>query len=572
MTELPQPGSFIGGRYRIESLLGKGGMGAVFAAVNTATGRAVAIKWMLPKAADSAESLARFMAEARTTARIEHPNVIGVLDAGEDHGAPFLVMERLRGESLRQRLKRGRLGPDEALDVLIHACRGVAEAHAEGVIHRDLKPDNIFVCIGKDGSSRETKVLDFGISKLYEEQNARKLTQTGMAIGTPAYMAPEQLNSPKDIDVRADVYAMGVVLYQTLTGRRPYDADSAYEIIYQASRGNPTPISSLAPDVPPELDAIVMRAMQVNREHRHANMRELVRDLEAVRARMQSSPASRTGPISYAPPVAAMAPISTPSPLSSSAYSHPPTHVVSHAPPTHVISQAPIYSAPHPAQSTGPMQDWYYAPHSAPAAPYQGRPPQRTASILLAAIVGAIAAVVLIGGGVGVALFALRPESDRGPSAQASAGGSSAPRPRVELSFAGGCRPRWDGTIALVRTGAYITMNARLGNDVLARFQFSAGNLQFPAVVQLSTAQYMSSMMILMMGEGPARSWYNYKQDASLTPATDSVSGTLTVRTYDLERGVLDISFQNVTLQEANGSTVCQINGRLQTFGYTWGD
>ena len=167
---LPQPGDVIAEHYEIEKLLGHGGMGAVFAAKQQRTGRAVAIKWMLPQAASSAEAVARFMAEAKVTARIEHPNVVHIYDFGEAHGSPFLVMERLRGRSLREHLDAvGRLSAAEAIHLLVPAMRGVAEAHREGIIHRDIKPDNIFLCRGKDGSPREAKVLDFGISKLYDE-------------------------------------------------------------------------------------------------------------------------------------------------------------------------------------------------------------------------------------------------------------------------------------------------------------------------------------------------------------------------------------------------------------------
>src|SRR5688572_291706 len=148
--ELPKEGDIIGVRYKIEKMLGQGGMGAVFAAVNQATGRAVAIKWMLPGAARSQESLARFLSEARATAKIEHPNVIQILDVGQDGACPFLVMERLRGSSLADRLQQGRLSVAETVSVILAACRGVAEAHNEGILHRDLKPDNIFLCQGKD--------------------------------------------------------------------------------------------------------------------------------------------------------------------------------------------------------------------------------------------------------------------------------------------------------------------------------------------------------------------------------------------------------------------------------------
>src|SRR5262245_16188204 len=187
--ELPQPGSVIAGRYRIESLLGQGGMGAVFAAVDARTGRAVALKWMSPSQIESADAVMRFLAEARATATIEHPNVVAVLDVGREGQAPFLVMERLRGESLRARLAGGCLHWMEAIDLLIPACRGIAEAHREGVIHRDVKPDNIFLCETRGSNVPTVKVVDFGVAKL--RGAAGSLTKTGVVLGTISYMSPE---------------------------------------------------------------------------------------------------------------------------------------------------------------------------------------------------------------------------------------------------------------------------------------------------------------------------------------------------------------------------------------------
>jgi eukaryotic-like serine/threonine-protein kinase len=199
---MPKPGDEIARGYRIDSVLGMGGMGAVYRATHIGSGRPVAIKWMLPNVAADQSAIDRFLAEARTMARIEHANVVQILDMGEEGGAPYIVMELLRGESLRERLKsRGRLGPAEAVDLLLPAMRGVAEAHREGVVHRDLKPDNVFLCQTKDGRPREAKVVDFGISKLSEHaHDSGPVTKTGVAIGTPAYMSPQQLNAPRVVD------------------------------------------------------------------------------------------------------------------------------------------------------------------------------------------------------------------------------------------------------------------------------------------------------------------------------------------------------------------------------------
>ncbi|HJL16910.1 MAG TPA: serine/threonine-protein kinase [Sandaracinaceae bacterium LLY-WYZ-13_1] len=301
---LPQPGATIAEQYRIDELLGQGGMGAVFAGEHLRTGRAIAIKWMLPQAATNPEAVERFIAEARATARIEHPNVVHIYDFGQDLGSPFLVMERLRGESLRQRLDReGRLSPADAMRVLLPALRGVDEAHREGIVHRDLKPDNIFLCRGKDGSEREAKVVDFGISKLYDDGTRSSLTGTGMMMGTPAYMSPEQLNAPKEADARFDVYALGVVFYEALAGRTPYQAQGIFQLVAQIMNADPLPIRQLAPDCPADLEAAVLRAMHRDPEQRFASVAELVAAVEHAQRRLVgSSPGLGPAPASTPPP------------------------------------------------------------------------------------------------------------------------------------------------------------------------------------------------------------------------------------------------------------------------------
>ena len=287
---LPQPGDVVSDRYVIEAIIGRGGFGAVFRGRNTATDRPIAIKWLLPQVAMNAEAMARFLAEAKVTGRIEHPNVVSIFDVGRDQksGAPFIIMELLRGESLRERLaKVGRCSPGQAISLLLPAMRGVLAAHREGVVHRDLKPDNIFLCEDKEGHSLPAKVVDFGISKLFEGERgsgaSAHLTRTGTTIGTPAYMAPEQLNAPKKADVRFDVYAMGVVLYEVLTGRAPYRAEGLLELIQLIAVGSPTAPRSLAPSVSPALESVVLRAMHRDMGQRIASIQDLISELEALR-------------------------------------------------------------------------------------------------------------------------------------------------------------------------------------------------------------------------------------------------------------------------------------------------
>jgi len=281
---LPQPGDVIAGHYRVDELLGHGGMGAVFAGKHTRTGRAVAIKWMLPQAAANSEAVARFIAEAKATAKIEHPNVVQIYDFGEADGSPFLVMERLRGRSLREHLDAvGRLTPAEAVHLLVPAMKGVAEAHREGIIHRDIKPDNIFLCRGKDGSPREAKVVDFGISKLYDDEKSSNLTGTGMMMGTPAYMSPEQLNAPKDADARYDVYAFGVVMYEALTGRQPYEADGIFQLVAEIMKAEVVTPSKIVAEIPPVLDQTVLKAMHREMANRFDTMAEMIQAFDALR-------------------------------------------------------------------------------------------------------------------------------------------------------------------------------------------------------------------------------------------------------------------------------------------------
>jgi eukaryotic-like serine/threonine-protein kinase len=251
---LPRQGQVVGGKYRIEEELGRGGMGAVYRATHLVSGKAVALKWMLRPATDPRVK-ARFRREATAAGRVDHPNVVDVYDIGEEGAAGYLVMELLHGESLRSRLERGPLDPEVAVQLLLPAMRGVSAAHRQGVVHRDLKPDNLFLCQGPDGEPREAKVLDFGISRLNgaEESLTSPVTRDGVILGTVAYMSPEQLENVPDVDARTDVYAFGVILYEALTGRTPFGTPSLGATVLAIANTDPPSPAGLRAAVSEEL-------------------------------------------------------------------------------------------------------------------------------------------------------------------------------------------------------------------------------------------------------------------------------------------------------------------------------
>jgi serine/threonine-protein kinase len=277
---VPVPGDVISGKYRIEECLGKGGMGMVFRATHLLSEKRVALKWMLRPASDP-QATGRFVREARAAARIDHANVVDVYDVGEHGGFGYLVMELLRGESLWDRLGRGTLGITDAVNLVLPAMRGVAAAHAAGVIHRDLKPHNLFLCAGPDGAAREAKVLDFGISSFINaDATDPTLTMEGTILGTPAYMSPEQLRSSVKLDPRTDVYSMGVILYEAVTGRVPFEEPSFTSLVLAIANTEPPPPSRLRPELAPELERVIMRAVARNRDERYQDMASFIAALE----------------------------------------------------------------------------------------------------------------------------------------------------------------------------------------------------------------------------------------------------------------------------------------------------
>ncbi|HEX5657416.1 MAG TPA: serine/threonine-protein kinase [Polyangiales bacterium] len=280
----PNLGDVIAEKYRLDGVLGEGGMSMVFAAANVLTGKNVAIKWLQPEVVKDEEQSQRLLREAQATSNIDHPNVVNVFDVGRHDGALFLVMELLHGEPLSELLMRGPQDPTEFVRMMMPVLRGVYAAHRVGVVHRDLKPDNIFMCRDPHGEIREPKVLDFGISKLASDNNLLEpgveLTREGTVFGTPQYMAPEQMRDARIADARSDVYALGVIFYRAFSNEYPYDADTLTALAIRIVEGNAAPLHELVPTLDRGLADIVMRALALDPEQRFQSVAELGTALE----------------------------------------------------------------------------------------------------------------------------------------------------------------------------------------------------------------------------------------------------------------------------------------------------
>ena len=277
-------GKTIGGRYKIKGVLGEGGMGTVFDAEHLGLGRGVAVKVLSPSQAKKSVAVKRFQQEARAAGAIGHPNICEVYDFGVlDDSSPYLVMEKLIGQTLADRIaKEGGLPFDDVIQIACQVLGGLSAAHEKGIIHRDIKPENIFLS-RRPGSSLTVKLLDFGVSKMMAEfqnpDDALDLTRTGMVMGTPYYMSPEQARGERNLDGRVDVYACGVVMYEAIAGRRPFLAPNYNALLLAIINTIPKPVRDLRPSTPPELDAIIARAMSRSRHDRFASAREMLREL-----------------------------------------------------------------------------------------------------------------------------------------------------------------------------------------------------------------------------------------------------------------------------------------------------
>ena len=280
-----QPGEIIDGKYRIVRLVGEGGMGAVYEGENTRIKRRVAIKVLHAAVAEKTDVVQRFEREAQAAGTIGSEHIVEVLDLGNlPSGERFMVMEFLDGEDLTGRIKRlKRLTPEQCVPLVCEVLEGLAAAHDAEIIHRDLKPDNIYILHSKAGRSDFVKILDFGVSKFSALDNEMSMTRTGAVMGTPYYMSPEQAKGGQ-IDARSDLYAIGVVLYQMVTGRVPFNAGSFNELLFKIALESPEPIEQIVPDCPKPFVDIIHRAMSREVDDRFQSAREFKHVLEAYAA------------------------------------------------------------------------------------------------------------------------------------------------------------------------------------------------------------------------------------------------------------------------------------------------
>ena len=293
---LPRAGEILDGKYRIEGLLGSGGMGVVFAATHLRLGQRVAIKMLLPEWVGDAAVAQRFAREGRASVAIRSEHIVRVLDVDESQGRPYLVLEYLEGEDLEEIVAtRGALPIPTAIDLILQACEALAEVHASGVIHRDLKPANLFLTYRADGSPC-LKVLDFGISKAttgrisgFIEEGTQPLT----VMGSPHYMSPEQMQSAADVDARTDLWSLGAILHELLSGKPPFEGESITALCAHVMTEPPPPLTQLRHDVPPALEGVVLRCLEKDRLRRYADVGELARALAGFGSEASRASAGR---------------------------------------------------------------------------------------------------------------------------------------------------------------------------------------------------------------------------------------------------------------------------------------
>ena len=282
--------------YRVISTLGSGGMGVVYLAEDERLGRQVALKFLPAESVTSRQALDRFRVEARAASSLSHPGICAIYDIGDDEGTPYIVMEALKGESLRDRINRGPLRIPDLLDIAVQLADALDAAHAQGIIHRDIKPSNIFV-----GEKNRTKILDFGLAKLAQSSASlssgatryldasthRDLTMPGSALGTVSYMSPEQARG-EEVDTRTDLFSLGVVLYEMATGHQAFGGSTQAIVFDAILNRTPQPVSHINPSIPPRLEALIVTALEKDRELRHQHASDFEAELKRLRRDLES--------------------------------------------------------------------------------------------------------------------------------------------------------------------------------------------------------------------------------------------------------------------------------------------
>lgn len=383
MEELQvRPGDVVASKYRVEKVLGAGGMGVVVAARHIALGNLVAIKLMQPRAVAVKGAVERFLREGQAAAQLQSKHVAKVLDVGQlDSGAPYMIMEHLAGGDLAALIeKRGAVPLADATEYLLQACDAIGEAHSKGIVHRDLKPANLFLQTEPDGAPL-IKVLDFGIAKVSGAEQG--LTGTSQGMGSGGYMSPEQMSSAKKVDHRADIWALGVTLYELLTAHRPFEAESLEQFVTRVFWEQPTPLATHRPDLPREVEAILLRCMEKQADARFssvAHFAQLIAPYAHPRAHgyvtriakvlgVDAPGLSQTNPGMVAP--------SSPGATAPTAFGPAPAVGVAVAAPAQGpgTASSPMYAAP-PGSAAGPYPPGasQTGPHAASA--YPGAAPQ----------------------------------------------------------------------------------------------------------------------------------------------------------------------------------------------------
>ena len=317
MNGIPLENEVLADKYRIERVVGRGGMGVVLAAWHLALDQRVALKCLQPELAQNSESAARFLREARAAAKIKSEHGVRVLDVGNfDDGVPYLVMEFLDGRDLADELRdRGPLPVEECMTYALQAIEAVAEAHSLGIVHRDLKPENLFLARVPDGT-RIVKVLDFGISKsmVIASADNRSLTQSSTIMGSPLYMSPEQMRAPRTVDARTDIWSLGAIMYELLTGHPPYVADTLPQLCAKMLESDPTPLRVFRPDVDVELERTITRCLARTVTERWQSMGDLAQALLPFAHRSARVNVERVGRVlNSADHTGRMAPMTLPS-------------------------------------------------------------------------------------------------------------------------------------------------------------------------------------------------------------------------------------------------------------------
>ncbi len=405
-------GKTIVGRYVLRALLGHGGMGAVYEAEHVGLGKRFAIKFVDPEFATDERVVARFAREARAMSAIESAHIVTVFDAGTEDGRPFLVMELLRGEDLGQRLRREmRVPVGEAMHIVAQVLKGLARAHAAGIVHRDLKPDNVFL-VKSDTDPLFAKIVDFGISKI-ERPRANTtplaLTGRGTVLGTPFYMSPEQAQAMTDVDARADLYSVGAILFECLTGRPPHTGESYEQVILSICMREAPELRAIEPKISAEVSRFVARALARDRLERYGSAERMLAALHEV------APAEKARvPLDPGPVETLLSPgVATP-PQPISAQTRVGVAMLSPVPSEPAVTSAPastVTSPPEPAPARVAS-----APRLTPPAP----PKKRTTRSVAVVATAAIATLTGVGATLGIILALDKKPASTTPSATAS--------------------------------------------------------------------------------------------------------------------------------------------------------